>query len=404
MSLSQIAKSIGASPTLALNAEATALRKEGKPIIHLGGGEPKSKAPASAIQETIKHLNTGEVRYAPVGGIPELKESIIQYTEKYYNRKVAPQNIIASGGAKQAIMIALQTVLDPLDEVIYPAPFWVSYPDMVKLCGAVPVVATTADGSTYPSIKDIENKVTAKTKAVIINSPNNPSGAAYSDEFVSDIVEFCEKRDIYLIIDDIYHRLIFDGRKSVQWYNYAKDLSEKSKLILINGVSKSFAMTGFRLGWAVANKEIIRTMINIQGHQTSGSSILSQKGALGALNDDHDYVEELRATLEKRRNLMFDFLGSLEGVKIAKPEGTFYCYPDFSYYEKDSTKLSTFLVKKVQVLTLPGVIFGNEGYLRLSYCGNSSDITEGMNRIKWALDPNSPKEINIGGETVIKDW
>lgn len=404
MSISQIARSIGASPTLALNAKATALRKEGKPIIHLGGGEPKSKVPADAIQETIKHLNTGEVRYAPVGGIPELKQAIIQYTEKYYNRQVAPVNVIASGGAKQAIMVALQTVLNPLDEVIFPAPYWVSYPDMVKLCGAVPVVAAPGDGSTYPTIQDIEKKVTATTKAVIINSPNNPSGAVYSEKFVSDIVKFCETRDIYLIVDDIYHRLIFDNRTLIQWYDYAKDLSENSKLILVNGVSKSFAMTGFRLGWAVANKELIRTMTNIQGHQTSGSSILSQKGALGALSGDQSCVDELQTTLEKNRNLVLDLLATIDGVKISKPDGTFYCYPDFSFFEKDSTKLSNFLVQKVQVLTLPGIIFGMEGYLRLSFCGSTGDLKEGIKRIKWALDPNSSSAIMIGDTKVVKDW
>ncbi len=221
MSLSLIAKSINASPTLALNEKFAILKQKGDPVIHLGGGEPKSKVPMDAILATASHLNTAEVRYAPADGIQALKQAIIRYTEEFYNRKVDPENIIASGGAKQAIMVALQAILNPQEEVIFPAPYWVSYPDMAKLCGAIPVPAHPEDGSFYPRLKDIEDRVGSYTKAVIINSPNNPSGAMYSEEFISDIVQFCEKKDLYLIMDDIYHRLIFDGKKRLNAYEYA---------------------------------------------------------------------------------------------------------------------------------------------------------------------------------------
>ncbi len=404
MSLSQIAKTISASPTLKLNEKAAILREKGDPVIHLGGGEPKSKVPMDAILASAAHLNTGEIRYTPADGIPALKKAIIRYTEEFYNRKVVPENVIASGGAKQAIMVALQAILNPQEEVIYPAPYWVSYPEMAKLCGAIGVAAYPEDGSFYPRIQDIEQRVGSYTKAVIINSPNNPSGAMYSEEFIADVVDYCERKELYLIMDDIYHRLIFDGKKPINCYDYAKDLSEKSKIILINGVSKQYAMTGFRIGWAVANKKIIEAMTNIQGHQTSGPSVVLQKAAVGALNGIQSSVESLRVTLENNRNVMIDYLNSFEGVRVTKPDGTFYCFADFSAYEKNSNLLSEKLIDKVLVLTVPGSEFGMEGFLRLSYCGTIKEITEGIERIKWALDPNSPNELYIGDRKLVRDW
>ncbi len=404
MSLSLIAKSIKASPTLKLNEKFAILKEKGDPVIHLGGGEPKSRVPMDAILATVSHVNTGEVRYAPADGIPALKQAIIRYTEEFYDRKVNPENIIASGGAKQAIMVALQAILNPQEEIIYPAPYWVSYPDMARLVGAIGVAAYAEDGSFYPRLKDIEDRVGSYTRAVIINSPNNPSGAMYAEEFIADVVEFCEKKDLYLIMDDIYHRLIFDGKKPINCYKYAKKLDENSKLIVINGVSKQYAMTGFRIGWAVGNKKLIEAMSNIQGHQTSGPSVLLQKAAVGAINGIQSGVESLRATLENNRNVMIDLLKSFEGVRVTKPDGTFYCFADFSAYEKSSNKLSEFLIDKVQVLTVPGAEFGMEGYLRLSYCGSIKDITDGIERMKWALDPNSPNELYIGDRKLVRDW
>jgi aspartate aminotransferase len=404
MSLSLIARSISPSPTLKLNEKAAILKEKGEPVIHLGGGEPKSKAPIDAILAAAAHLNTGEIRYAPADGIPELKKAIIRYTEEFYGKHFYPENVIASSGAKQAIMVAFQAILNPQDEVIYPAPYWVSYPEMAKLCGAIGVPVYPEDGSFYPRLRDIEQKVSSNTKAIIINSPNNPSGAMYSEEFIAEIVEYCEKKDIYLIMDDIYHRLIFDGKKPINCLKYVKKDIEESKLILINGVSKLYAMTGFRIGWAVGNKKVIEAMANIQGHQTSGPSILLQKAAVGALNGIQAGVENLRVTLENNRNVLVDLLKTIDGVKVSKPDGTFYCLADFSAYDKNSNRLSEFLIDKVMVLTMPGAEFGMEGYLRISFCGTIKDITEGIERIKWALDPNSPKELYIGNRKLIRDW
>lgn len=404
MSISLIARSISESATLKLNETAAILREKGDPVIHLGGGEPKSKAPMDALVAAAALLNSGEVRYTPADGIPALKQAIIRYTEEFYDRKVEPEHVIASGGAKQAIMVALQAILNPQEELMFPCPYWVSYPEMAKLCGAVPVPVKAEDGSFYPRVQDFERRVGSYTKAVIINSPNNPSGAMYSEQFISDIVEFCEKRDLYLIMDDIYHRLIFDGRRPINCYKYAKKLDENSKLIVVNGVAKQYAMTGFRIGWAVANKKLIEVMTNIQGHQTSGPSAVLQHAAVGAINGVQSGVEALRLTLENNRNVMMEHLAAFDGVRVTKPDGTFYCFADFSAYDKDSTRLANFLVQKVLVLAMPGVEFGMDGYLRLSYCGTIKDIMEGIERIKWALDPNSPNELYIGERKLVRDW
>lgn len=358
MSISLIARNIGESVTLKLNEKAAILRAKGDPVIHLGGGEPKGKPPIDAIVAAASLLNSGEVRYTPAYGTPAMKAAIIRYTEEYYGRRVTPEEVMASGGAKQAIMCCLQAILDPQDEVIFPVPYWVSYPDMVKLCGAVPVPAPAEDGTFYPRIEDIKMRVGSYTKAVILNSPNNPSGAMYSADFIREVVEFCEKKGLYLIMDDIYHRLLFDGRKPVNACEFAKVHGDKSKLVIINGVSKQYAMTGFRIGWAVGNKNLIDVMSNIQSHQTSGPSAVLQKAAVAAINGAQSSVENLRLTLENNRNVLMEQLQGFDGLRVTVPDGTFYSFVDFSHFEKDSTKLANFLIDKVQVVTVPGVEFG----------------------------------------------
>ncbi len=404
MSISIIGSSIGESATLKLNETFSILKAKGEPVIHLGGGEPKSKAPFDAITTAAGLLNSGEVRYAPVDGTIEMKQAIIRYTADFYNKIVSPENVIASSGAKQAIMVAMQAILNPQDEVVFMAPYYVSYPEMIKLCGGIPVPVFAENGTFYPTIKDVSQNITSYTKLIIINSPNNPTGVVYSAEFIQQIVELCEEKGIYLMMDDIYHRLIFDNVKVANPFDYVKKDLENSKLIVINGVSKQYAMTGFRIGWAVANKKLIKVMSNIQGHQTSGPSILLQKAAIGAMNGIQSYVESLRLTLENNRNVLVQYLKTIDGVKITVPQGTFYSFVDFSAYNKNSTQLSKLLLDKVRVLTVPGVEFGGEGCLRISFCGSIKDITEGVERIKWVIDPNSSNELFIGQRKLVRDW
>jgi aspartate aminotransferase len=404
MSVSQLARSIKASPTLKLNETAAKLREKGEPVIHLGGGEPKSKAPLDAVLNCATQLNTGEVRYAPADGLPALKKTILRYTEENYGRLMAPANVIVSSGAKQSIMNILYAILEPKDEVVYPAPYWVSYPEMVKLAGGVPVPVVPEDGTFQPSVPDIADKVGSYTKAVILNSPNNPSGVMYPADFVAEMVEFCEKKNLWLIMDDLYNRLVFDGQKAPNPYEFAQDTGESSRLVIVQGVSKMYAMTGFRIGWAVGNRELVEAMTNIQSHQTSGPVTVSQWAAVGAMSGVQTSIESLRLTLENQRNVMLERLQTIPGVRVTKPNGTFYCFPDFSAYLKDSQKLAELLLARVRVVTVPGREFGMEGHLRLSYCGTIKEIMDGLERIKWALDPQAPNELFLGDRKLVRDW
>jgi aspartate aminotransferase len=404
MTISQIARAIHASPTLKLNERARLLRERGDPVIHLGIGEPKNKAPISAILASAARLKSGDIKYTPTDGLPSLKKAIVRYMEEQYDKLVAPENIIVTEGAKQAIYNVLFSILNPQDEVIILAPYWVSYPEIVKMCYGVPVIVAPEDGTFIPRLEDIERAVSSYTKAIIVNSPNNPSGALYDEALIASLVEFCEGKDIYLIMDDIYHRLVFGGKQWPVPYRYAKKDLENAKLIVINGVSKVYGMTGFRIGWVVASRKLTEVMINVQAQTTSCPSIVSQAAAEGALSGAQSVVESLRLTIENNRNVMLQSLGTFTDIRLIPPDGTFYCLPDFRAYWQDSVALAEFLLEKALVVTVPGAEFGMEGHLRLSFAGSVKDITEGIERIKWALDPEAPNEIYIGDRKMIRDW
>jgi len=404
MSISRLASSIQESPTLKLNEAARLLRVKGEPVIHLGGGEPKNKAPITAILGSAAKLNTGEIKYAPTDGLPSLKKAIIRYTEENYGRLVAPENVIVSTGAKQSIFNVLYTLIDPQDEVIIFAPYWVSYPDMIKMVYGIPVVVTPEDGTFQPRMQEVEQAISSYTKAMIVNSPNNPSGVAYSREFIAELVEFCERKGIYLIMDDIYHKLVFDDVQPPPAYEFTDQDVENTRVIVVNGVSKLYGMTGFRIGWTIANRQMVSVMANVQSQITSCPSVVSQAAAEGALTGTQSLVENLRLTIQNNRDIMLNELGTFSDVTVTKPHGTFYCLPDFRAYEKDSIKLAQFLLEKALVVTVPGESFGMEGHLRLSYCGSVKDVISGVGRMKWALDPNAPNEIYIGDRKLIRDW
>jgi aspartate aminotransferase len=404
MSISQLAREIAESPTLKLNEEAQDLRDRGEAVIHLGAGEPKTKIPFEAMLSTAAQLATAEVRYTPTEGIGSLRKAILRYMEENYNKVLGKDNVIVSNGAKQAISAVLTTIINPLDEVIIIAPYWVSYPEMVKMVYAKPVIVTPGDGRFQPELDDVTDMVSSYTKAIIVNSPNNPSGAVYSADFIGGLVEYCEKKGIYLIMDDIYHKLVFPPAQWTPCYKYSQVDPNQSKVIVINGVSKLYAMTGYRIGWTCASKQIIDTMVNVQAQTTSCPPLLSQVAAVGALTGLQNGVESLRLTLENNRKVMVQELKAFDGVKLIPPDGTFYSLPDFRAYSNDSVKLSKMLLDKVRVVAVPGKEFGMEGHLRLSYCTTVKDIMEGVARIKWALDPNAPNEIYIGDRKLVRDW
>jgi len=404
MSVSELASSIVESPTLRLNEEARLLRERGEPVIHLGIGEPKNKTPIPAILSSAAKLSQGDVKYCPSDGLPSLKKAIIRYTEEAYDKVVAPENVIVSSGAKQALFNILYTILNPKDEVVILAPYWVSYPEMVKMVYGVPIVVTPEDGSFHPRMADIERAVSSSTRALIVNSPNNPSGVVYREEFIAQIVDFCERKKIYLIMDDIYHKLVFDGRVAPPCYRFTTKDLEDSRLIVVNGIAKLYGMTGFRIGWCVAPRKIVTVINNVQAQTTSCASPVMQAGAEGALLGLQSVVESLRLTIQNNRDVAMRELSSFNGVKTYKPDGTFYCLPDFRAYSSNSVELSSFLLKRALVVTVPGREFGMEGHLRLSFAGTVKDVTEGIARIKWALDPTSPNDIYIGDKRLIRDW
>jgi aspartate aminotransferase len=404
MSVSKLAASIAESPTLRLNEEAAKLRERGEAVIHLGAGEPKNKAPISALLSATARLSSGDIKYTPTDGIPSLKKAIVRYTEENYDRIVHPDNVLVAQGAKQALFSLLYTLINPQDEVIIFAPYWVSYPEMVRMVYGVPVIVTPSDGSFVPSMDDLKEAVSSYTKLIIVNSPNNPSGAIYPEGFIAELVEFCEKKGIYLVMDDIYHKLVFEGKKSPIAYKHTTKDVESTKIITINGISKLYGMTGFRIGWIVASKQIISVMTNVQGQISTCTSVLLQAAAEGALNGLQSAVETLRLTLENNRRVMVQELQSFSGIKLIPPDGTYYCLPDFRAYNTKSVELSNFLLKKALVVTVPGKEFGMEGHLRLSYATTVKDVKQGVERIKWALDPNSPNEIYIGERKMVRDW
>lgn len=404
MKLSKLACEIAESPTLALNEEARLLRERGEAVIHLGIGEPKNKTPISAILSSAAKLTSGEVKYTPADGVPSLKKAIVRYTEENYNRLVAPENVLVTNGAKQSLFNIFYSILNPQDEVIVIAPYWVSYPEIIKMCMAKPVIVTPEDGTFTPRFGDIEKAVTSYTRAIIVNSPNNPSGAIYPPELIEKLVDFCERKGIYLVCDDIYHKLTFDRKVAAPATQFTQKNIEDSHIIIVNGVAKLYGMTGFRVGWVVGPRELVRVMTNVTAQTTSGVSPVSQAAAEGALNGFQSVIEALRLQIQNNRDVLLQEMKSFNGARLIPPDGTFYALPDLRAFNSSSVELSKFLLKKALVVTVPGKEFGMEGHIRLSFSGTVKDVTEGITRIKWALDATSPNEIYIGDKKMVRDW
>ncbi len=404
MKLSKLASEIAESPTLALNEEARLLRERGEAVIHLGIGEPKNKTPMSAILSSAAKLTSGEVKYTPADGVPSLKKAIIRYTEENYDRLVAPENVIVTNGAKQSLFNIFYSILNPQDEVIVLAPYWVSYPEIIKMCLGKPVIVTPEDGTFTPRFEDIEKAVTSYTRAIIVNSPNNPSGAIYPPELIEKLADFCERKGIFMVCDDIYHKLTFDKKEAVPAYRFMTNDVEDTHVIVVNGVAKVYGMTGFRVGWVVAPRELVRVMTNVTAQTTSGVSPVSQAAAEGALNGFQSVVEAIRLQIQNNRDVLLQEMKSFNGARLIPPDGTFYAMPDLRAFNGNSVELSKFLLQKALVVTVPGKEFGMEGHIRLSFSGTVKDVTEGIARIKWALDSSSPNEIYIGDKKMVRDW
>jgi aspartate aminotransferase len=404
MKLSKLASEIVESPTLALNEEARLLRERGEAVINLGIGEPKNKTPISAILASAAKLTSGDVKYVPIDGVPSLKKAVIHYTEEGYDKLVAPENVLITNGAKQSLFNVIYSILNPQDEAIVLAPYWVSYPEIIRMCMGRPVIVTPEDGTFTPRFEEIEKAVTSYTRAIIVNSPNNPSGVIYPPELIEKIVDLCERKGIFMVCDDIYHKLTFDGNIAVPAWHFTKKDLEDSHVVVVNGVAKLYGMTGFRVGWVIAPRQLVRVMTNVTAQTTSGVSPVSQAAAEGALNGLQSVVEALRLQIQNNRDVLLQEFSSFNGARLIEPMGTFYALPDLRAFNTKSVEVSRFLLKKALVVTVPGKEFGMEGHIRISFSGTVKDVTEGVGRIRWALDPSSPNEIYIGDRKLIRDW
>lgn len=388
ITLSLRASQIGDSPTLKINAKARALKAAGKPVVHLGGGEPTYPAPQAAVDAIIQKANSRKIKYTPSSGTPALKQAVLKYTQQHYAHEFEINNVLICAGAKQALFNFLLAAINPGDEVVFAAPFWVSYPEMIKLAGGTPVIVKPTQGLRVTA-EEIIRAVTPRTKAIILNSPCNPAGHILSADFIKQIVQFAEQKKIFLVMDDIYHQLVFDGAKTPNPCAYAKDFDN---LVIINGVSKLYGLTGLRIGWAVcANKDLIAAMGRMQAQSTSCNCDLSECAATAVLNGPQDCVKELCTILQENRDILLEELAKIPHIHVEKPQATFYSFVDFSYYNKDSNALAAYLLEKVLVAVVPGAAFGAEGYLRISFCADKTAIIEGVRRIAEALK-NLPQQ------------
>ena len=395
MTISERVKSINPSQTLAITAQALKMKREGKKVISFAAGEPDFSTPKNIREEAISAIREGFSHYTASSGIIELKEAIVEKLKKDNKVKYKTSEIIVSTGAKQCLFNTILTICEPFDEVLLPTPCWVSYTEQIKFAGAVPVFIITHQEEDFKlSAAQVEEKITPRTKLIILNSPNNPTGAVYDLEELKKIAQLLLKYNIYCICDEIYEKLIYDGAKHLSMASLSDEIKEK--IITINGVSKSYAMTGWRIGYAAGPEEIIKGMSKIQGHSTSNPNSIAQKASVEALNGKQNTIEEMRKAFDERRKYMVKRLNNIEGISCLRPAGAFYAFPNVNkilergieYNGKkisNSFNLSNFVLKEAEVALIPGSAFEAEGYLRLSYAASLEDIKEGLSRIEKIL-------------------
>lgn len=393
MQLSKKAGNISPSITLSITAKANELKKQGVDVVSFGAGEPDFNTPENIINAAIKAMKDGKTKYTPAGGILELKETICKKFKKDNNLDYKPSQITISTGAKQCLANAFMAILNPGDEVLIPIPYWVSYPELVKLSDGVPVFVETKKENNYKyTVEDLEKVVTEKTKAILINSPNNPTGTIYNEEELQKIADFAKKHNLLIISDEIYEKLIYDGEKHVSIASLNEDAFNRT--LVINGVSKTYSMTGWRIGYIAASEEITKVMTSIQSHMTSNANTIAQYAAIEALNGPMEDLKKMVVEFENRRNFMLDKLSKISGLSIIKPSGAFYIMIDISDYFnkvfkgnkiKNSLDFAKVLLDEEKVAVIPGAGFGLDDYIRLSYATSMNVIETGIDRISTFL-------------------
>jgi len=377
--ISKRAQAISPSPTLAITAKAKAMKAEGIDVISFGAGEPDFDTPDN-IKMAAKHaIDEGFTKYTPTSGIPDLKSAICDKLKRDNNLDYGPKNILVSNGAKQCLYNILQVITDPGDEVIIPKPYWVSYEEMVKLAGGKCVLLETDDFILDPD--KFEQAITAKTKVLLLASPSNPTGAVYHKNVLEKIAEICVKHNILVVSDEIYEKLIYDG-EHVSIASLGDEI--KKRTIVVNGVSKSYSMTGWRIGYCAAEEEIIAAASNLQDHSTSNPNSIAQKAAVEALTGGEETVGMMRIEFEKRRDIMVELVNDIKGFHADPPAGAFYLFVDVSKAPgySGSNDFCTRLLEKALVACIPGSAFGEDNYIRLSFATSETNIRKGLERIK----------------------
>lgn len=392
MVLSKKAEAISPSITLAITAKAKELKEQGVNIIGFGAGEPDFNTPQNIINAAVTAMNKGYTKYTPSSGIKELKEAIRSKFKRDNNLNYNISQIIVSTGAKQCLANVFAAILNPLDEVIIASPYWVTYPELVRLSDGVSVFIETKEENNFKfTIEDIKKAYTENTKAIIINSPNNPTGTVYTKEELTKIADFAKEKDLIIISDEIYEKLIYDGEKHVSIASLNEDAFKRT--VVINGMSKSYAMTGWRVGYAASgNEKIIKLMSNIQSHTTSNVNSISQYASVEALNGSQDALKHMVDEFKKRREYMVNKIESIKGVHCgSNPKGAFYVMVNISelFGKKINNAVinSSFdfcskLLEENNVAAIPGAGFGNDNYVRLSYATSMDNIVEGLDRIE----------------------
>lgn len=393
MKLSKKPFSIKPSPTLSLDAKAKALKANGVDVVNFGVGEPDFDTPENIKEAAIKAIKNGFTKYTPVGGIDELKAAIVDKFKKDTNITYEKNEIIVSCGAKHSLYNISCALFDEGDEVIIPAPYWVSYPAQVLLNNAVPVIVETDEKNSFNISPDrLESSISKKTKALILNSPSNPTGIGYDRESLETIAEMAVRHDFYIIFDEIYEKLVYDGFKHVSIASLNDDI--KQRTITVNGLSKSHAMTGWRIGFTAGPKELINAMTKIQSQSTSNPTSISQKAAVEALSGSQDSVSEMVSEFDKRRLYIIERLKKIKGITCVRPLGAFYVFPNVSsFYGRhfnnkqvnSSFDLSSLLLEEVNVAAVPGGAFGDDRHIRLSYATSMDNIKKGLDRIENVL-------------------
>ena len=394
MKLSKKAEAISPSITLAITAKAKELKESGVDVISFGAGEPDFNTPSNIIEAAYKAMKEGKTKYTATSGIKELKEEICKKFLRDNGLKYDLDQIIVCTGAKQCLADAFMAILNEGDEVIIPTPYWVSYPELVKIAGGVPVFMEGSIENHFKyEIEKLENIVTSKTKAIIINSPNNPTGTIYNKEELLELAKFAENHNLIIIADEIYEKLIYDGERHISIASLTDYAYNNT--IVINGLSKAAAMTGWRIGYAAANKEIIKLMTSIQSHMTSNTNSITQYAAIEALSNTEDSLNKMVKEFDNRRKYMINRLDSIKGINYILPKGAFYIMVNVSgVYGKsingekiiDSLSFSKELLKEENVAVIPGIGFGLDDYIRLSYATSMENIENGIDRIEKFLN------------------